>query len=75
MSDQRMSVCCPVTEKAFESESYSETEDEVQASKPTSAPATLSTGKREEKKSQKKSTPTANKGTKQASIMGFFQKK
>ncbi|XP_062342042.1 DNA polymerase delta subunit 3 [Osmerus eperlanus] len=66
---------CIVTEKAFESESYSETEDEVQASKPTSAPATLSTGKKEEKKSQKKSTPTANKGTKQASIMGFFQKK
>ncbi|CAL8279059.1 unnamed protein product [Lota lota] len=67
---------CIVTEKGYESESYSESEDHVQAGKPANVPAKAATGKREdEKKAKKKMSPPANKGTKQASIMGFFQKK
>ncbi|KAM4604623.1 DNA polymerase delta subunit 3 [Polymixia lowei] len=68
---------CIVTEKGYESESYSETEDCVQSSKPAPkdpVPAKPPTSK-EEKKSQKKTSANTNKGTKQASIMGFFQKK
>lgn len=68
-----------MTEKGYESESYSETEVDVQPTKqapkdpfPTKLPSSV---KQEEKKSQKKSSANANKGTKQASIMGFFQKK
>ncbi|XP_074544887.1 DNA polymerase delta subunit 3 [Halichoeres trimaculatus] len=70
---------CMVTEKGYESESYSETEDDFKPTKPAlkdSAPAKLPTSnKQEEKKSQKKTSANANKGGKQASIMGFFQKK
>lgn len=68
-----------VTEKGYESESYSETEDHAPASK--QAPKGPSVGKaptrnhEDEKKSQKKTSANAHKGTKQASIMGFFQKK
>lgn len=68
---------CIVTEKVYESESYSETEDDVPASKHTAKdpnPAKLPASNREDKKSQKKASNT-NKGSKQASIMGFFQKK
>ncbi|XP_018533733.1 DNA polymerase delta subunit 3 isoform X2 [Lates calcarifer] len=70
---------CIVTEKGYESESYSEAEDDAQATKqapkgpvPAKLPASSKEG---EKKSQKKMSANANKGTKQASIMGFFQKK
>ncbi|KAI4886830.1 hypothetical protein NFI96_018394 [Prochilodus magdalenae] len=74
---------CMVTEKGYETESYSESEDD---SKATSQPSEesgfvkQSLGKKEEKtfkeKSQKKApAAAANKATKQASIMGFFQKK
>ncbi|XP_071347701.1 DNA polymerase delta subunit 3 isoform X2 [Trachinotus anak] len=70
---------CIVTEKGYESESYSEGEDNFQATKQAPkdpVPAKLPASNREEeKKSQKKSSANANKGTKQASIMGFFQKK
>lgn len=68
---------CMVTEKGYESESYSETEDDAQAAKPTPALTMLQSGRKEkdEKKSQKKSTPPANKGKNQPSIMGFFHKK
>ncbi|XP_070701317.1 DNA polymerase delta subunit 3 isoform X2 [Pempheris klunzingeri] len=70
---------CIVTEKGYESESYSETEDDFQASKPTPKvpiSARLPAGnKQDEKKNQKKTSANANKGTKQASIMGFFHKK
>ncbi|XP_054452340.1 DNA polymerase delta subunit 3 isoform X2 [Anoplopoma fimbria] len=70
---------CIVTEKGYESESYSETEDDVQAAKQAPkhpVPAKLpSSTKQDEKKSQKKTSANANKGSKQASIMGFFQKK
>lgn len=70
----------PVTEKVYESESYSEAEDEAPVKQ---APTKCSTAKlhaagnnkEEEKKSQKKTSANTNKGTKQASIMGFFQKK
>lgn len=67
-----------VTEKVYESESYSETEDDHQATKQAPKdqfPAKPLGSKQDEKKSQKKSSTSANKGTKQASIMGFFQKK
>lgn len=68
---------CIVTEKGYESESYSEAEDDVpppkHAAKAAAKPA--ASNKDEEKKSQKKAAASANKGTKQASIMGFFQKK
>ncbi|XP_030257567.1 DNA polymerase delta subunit 3 [Sparus aurata] len=70
---------CIVTEKAYESESYSETEDDFQATKQAPKdpfPAKPAASKKqEEKKSQKKTSASANKGGKQASIMGFFQKK
>ncbi|KAL6103782.1 pold3 [Pungitius sinensis] len=69
---------CIVTEKGYESESYSEAEDEVHAPKAPKdlAPAKAAAGsKADEKRSQKKTPAGANKGSKQASIMGFFQKK
>ncbi|XP_059200720.1 DNA polymerase delta subunit 3 [Centropristis striata] len=70
---------CIVTEKGYESESYSEAEDEVQATKPAPkdpfSAKLHASSKQDEKKSQKKTSANANKGTKQASIMGFFQKK
>ncbi|XP_056277348.1 DNA polymerase delta subunit 3 [Pseudoliparis swirei] len=68
-----------VTEKSYESESYSEAEDDVQAVTP--APRNPAAGKLpagpkpDDKRSHKKTSAAANKGTKQASIMGFFQKK
>ncbi|XP_035526768.1 DNA polymerase delta subunit 3 isoform X2 [Morone saxatilis] len=68
-----------VTEKGYESESYSETEEDVQATKQAAKepfPAKLpASNKQDEKKSQKKTSANANKGSKQASIMGFFPKK
>ncbi|KAM9322486.1 DNA polymerase delta subunit 3 isoform 2-T2 [Pholidichthys leucotaenia] len=70
---------CIVTEKCYESESYSEAEDDAQASKKTQREPVKakvpSSSKEDEKKSQKKTSANSNKGTKQASIMGFFQKK
>nr|XP_015197282.1 PREDICTED: DNA polymerase delta subunit 3 [Lepisosteus oculatus] len=71
---------CMVTEKGYQSESCTDSEGDSGTSshKRPDPPAALkpATGKKEEdRKSQKKTTATANKGTKQASIMGFFQKK
>uniref|UniRef100_A0A3Q3GG08 DNA polymerase delta subunit 3 n=1 Tax=Kryptolebias marmoratus TaxID=37003 RepID=A0A3Q3GG08_KRYMA len=69
---------CMVTEKGYESESYSETEDDFQPSKQPrdNFKAKLpSSSKENEKKSQKRSSASSQKGTKQASITGFFQKK
>ncbi|XP_066502174.1 DNA polymerase delta subunit 3 [Hoplias malabaricus] len=72
---------CMVTEKGYVTESYSENEDDIKAdSRPSEDLVKQSLGKREEMKpketSQKKaSAAAANKATKQASIMGFFQKK
>lgn len=66
--------CSTVTEKAYESESYSEAEDAARGARP--APARPAAGnKPEDKKGQKKSSANASKGAKQASITGFFQKK
>lgn len=69
---------CIVTEKGYESESYSEAEDDALATKQAPKdpfPAKPAANKHDEKKSHKKTSANANKGTKQASIMGFFQKK
>nr|XP_043880442.1 DNA polymerase delta subunit 3 isoform X3 [Solea senegalensis] len=68
---------CIVTEKGYESESYSEAEEDVpvkQAPK-NPFPAKLTASNKEDEKKGQKKTASANKGTKQASIMGFFQKK
>lgn len=67
-----------VTEKGYVSESYSESEDDFKPSKQASRDpnkAKPSSSKEDEKKTQKKASANSNKGTKQASIMGFFQKK
>ncbi|KAI5096554.1 DNA polymerase delta subunit 3 [Silurus meridionalis] len=74
---------CIVTEKGFESESYSESDDESKtATQPAEDSSSLTqTLKRKDdekkvkEKSQKKAPAATNKVTKQASIMGFFQKK
>ena len=71
---------CMVTEKGYESESYSETEEEAPSGKAASkhpAQTKPPTSKKDDdkKKKEKKSAANASKGTKQASIMGFFQKK
>ncbi|XP_047224757.1 DNA polymerase delta subunit 3 [Girardinichthys multiradiatus] len=70
---------CIVTEKGYVSESYSETDDDFQSTKRAphdNIKAKLtSSSKDNEKKTQKKSSASSNKGSKQASIMGFFQKK
>uniref|UniRef100_A0A8C1KM39 DNA polymerase delta subunit 3 n=1 Tax=Cyprinus carpio TaxID=7962 RepID=A0A8C1KM39_CYPCA len=68
-----------VTEKGYVSESYSESEEEPEPNSQAKDSSSLkqSFGKREEEKKEKreKKTSTANKPTKQPSIMGFFQKK
>lgn len=67
-----------VTEKGYVSESYSESEDDFKPSKQASRDpikAKPSSSKEDEKKTQKKASANSNKGAKQASIMGFFQKK
>ncbi|XP_031605677.2 LOW QUALITY PROTEIN: DNA polymerase delta subunit 3 [Oreochromis aureus] len=70
---------CMVTEKGYVSESYSESEDDFKPSKQASRDPIKakpsSSSKEDEKKTQKKASANSNKGTKQASIMGFFQKK
>nr|XP_060627276.1 DNA polymerase delta subunit 3 isoform X2 [Anolis sagrei ordinatus] len=69
---------CMVTEKVYESESCTDSEEDFR-SKPPSAPkppagATKKEPK-EEKKGAKKGVSVASKANKQASIMGFFLKK
>lgn len=72
-----------MTEKGYKSESYSESEDESKAATQPSEDSSLlkqplarmNEEKWVEEKSQKKAPAAANKATKQASIMGFFQKK
>ncbi|XP_054881299.1 DNA polymerase delta subunit 3 isoform X2 [Poeciliopsis prolifica] len=70
---------CIVTEKDYVSESYSETDDDFQSTKPAprnnNKAKVTSSSKDDDKKTQKKSSTSSNKGSKQASIMGFFQKK
>ncbi|KAK2822753.1 hypothetical protein Q5P01_022818 [Channa striata] len=70
---------CMVTEKGYVSESYSESEDDFKATKQAPkdrVPAKLpASNKEDDKRSHKKTSANTNKGAKQASIMGFFQKK
>ncbi|CAI9563599.1 unnamed protein product [Staurois parvus] len=70
---------CMVTEKVYESESCTDSGEEFATSRPaagnpfTSAATSKPNTKAETKTSKK--APAVSKGTKQASIMGFFQKK
>ncbi|XP_075270874.1 DNA polymerase delta subunit 3 isoform X2 [Opisthocomus hoazin] len=70
---------CMVTEKVYESESCTDSEDDFAKSKPPAAhkQPVLPTKKepKEERKNLKKGAATANRANKQVSIMGFFQKK
>ncbi|KAM6140475.1 DNA polymerase delta subunit 3 isoform 2-T2 [Pterocles gutturalis] len=70
---------CMVTEKVYESESCTDSEDDFTKSKPPAAhkPPALPAKKepKEERKNLKKGAATANRANKQVSIMGFFQKK
>ncbi|XP_062423470.1 DNA polymerase delta subunit 3 isoform X2 [Rhea pennata] len=70
---------CMVTEKVYESESCTDSEDDFAKSKPPAAhrqPAPpVKKEPKEERKNLKKGAATANKANKQVSIMGFFQKK
>lgn len=69
----------PVTEKVYESESCTDSEDDFAKSKPPAAhkqPALPAKKEpKEERKNLKKGAATANRANKQVSIMGFFQKK
>lgn len=64
-----------VTEKVYQSESYSEDEEEAASQPKTSALQVLPAKKEEGKRSAKKAPVVTNKTSKQSSIMGFFQKK
>ncbi|PIO15851.1 hypothetical protein AB205_0047570 [Aquarana catesbeiana] len=66
-----------VTEKVYESESCTDSGEEFTKSKPAASNPSTSTAKPKTKAETKtsKKAPAASKGTKQASIMGFFQKK
>ncbi|XP_074005031.1 DNA polymerase delta subunit 3 isoform X2 [Numenius arquata] len=70
---------CMVTEKVYESESCTDSEDDFAKSKPPAAPKQpalpLKREPKEERKNPKKGAATANRANKQVSIMGFFQKK
>ncbi|MCJ8740858.1 hypothetical protein PDJAM_G00063880 [Pangasius djambal] len=74
---------CIVTEKGYESESYSESEDESKAATQPSEDSSslkqpfvrMDEEKKVKEKSQKKPPAAVNKATRQASIAGFFQKK
>nr|XP_025042727.1 DNA polymerase delta subunit 3 isoform X1 [Pelodiscus sinensis] len=70
---------CMVTEKAYESESCTDSDGEVTKAKLPAAlgPSTLAGKKepKEERKGLKKGVAPASKANKQVSIMGFFQKK
>ncbi|KAG9467164.1 hypothetical protein GDO78_015479 [Eleutherodactylus coqui] len=65
---------CMVTEKVYESESCTDSGEDFRAPKPSAKPSTSSKETKVEPKAAKK-TAAASKGAKQASIMGFFQKK
>ncbi|KAM6291393.1 DNA polymerase delta subunit 3 isoform 1-T1 [Porphyrio hochstetteri] len=70
---------CMVTEKVYESESCTDSEDDFAKAKPAAphkqpAPPPKKEPK-EERKNLKKGAATASRANKQVSIMGFFQKK
>lgn len=68
-----------MTEKVYESESCTDSEDDFTKSKPPppqKQPALPAKKEpKEEKKNLKKGPAAANRANKQVSIMGFFQKK
>ncbi|XP_073404612.1 DNA polymerase delta subunit 3 [Dendrobates tinctorius] len=65
-----------VTEKVVESESCTDSGEELPASKQSAKPSTAGkTEAKTESKTAKKTAAASKGGTKQASIMGFFQKK
>ncbi|XP_042748357.1 DNA polymerase delta subunit 3-like [Lagopus leucura] len=70
---------CMVTEKVYESESCTDSEDDFAKTKPPAAPKQpalpVKKEPKEERKNQKKGAATASRANKQVSIMGFFQKK
>ncbi|CAM9577746.1 unnamed protein product [Bubo scandiacus] len=70
---------CMVTEKVYESESCTDSEDDFAKSKPPAAhkqPALpMKKEPKEERKNLKKGAAIANRANKQVSIVGFFQKK
>ncbi|XP_074906402.1 DNA polymerase delta subunit 3 isoform X2 [Buteo buteo] len=70
---------CMVTEKVYESESCTDSEDDFAKSKPPAAHKQpvlpMRKEPKEERKNLKKGAATANRANKQVSIMGFFQKK
>ncbi|KAM9019629.1 DNA polymerase delta subunit 3 isoform 1-T1 [Ara ararauna] len=69
---------CMVTEKVYESESCTDSEDDFKT-KPPAAPKQpvlpLKKEPKEERKNVKKGAATGSRANKQVSIMGFFQKK
>ncbi|XP_061485105.1 DNA polymerase delta subunit 3 isoform X2 [Rhineura floridana] len=69
---------CIVTEKAYESESCTDSEEEFRSKPPATHRRPAGAAKKdpkEEKKAAKRGGAAASKANKQASIMGFFQKK
>uniref|UniRef100_A0A670HRG7 DNA polymerase delta subunit 3 n=1 Tax=Podarcis muralis TaxID=64176 RepID=A0A670HRG7_PODMU len=64
----------PVTEKAYESESCTDSEGDFR-SKPSAARKPPAGAAKKEPKEEKRGAKRATKANKQASIMGFFQKK
>ncbi|XP_063806998.1 DNA polymerase delta subunit 3 isoform X2 [Pseudophryne corroboree] len=67
---------CIVTEKVYESESCTDSGEEVPASRPAAAkPSAASKAEPKAETKASKKMAAASKGTKQPSIMGFFQKK
>ncbi|XP_014377495.1 DNA polymerase delta subunit 3 isoform X7 [Alligator sinensis] len=70
---------CMVTEKVFESESCTDSEEEFTKAKPASlhrqSTAPVKKDPKEDRRGPKKGAATASKANKQVSIMGFFQKK
>ncbi|XP_040439742.1 DNA polymerase delta subunit 3 isoform X1 [Falco naumanni] len=70
---------CMVTEKVYESESCTDSEDDFTKSKPLAAlkqpVLPMKKEPKEERKNLKKGAATTNRANKQVSIMGFFPKK
>ncbi|XP_069496266.1 DNA polymerase delta subunit 3 [Ambystoma mexicanum] len=66
---------CIVTEKKYESESCTDSESESSKAKLPTAPKKSAPAVKHESKASKKAAAAPSKGVKQASIMGFFQKK
>lgn len=66
---------CIVTEKRYETESCTDSENESAKLKPAAPKQSAPPAAKQEPKASKKGAAASSKGVKQASIMGFFQKK